>query len=175
MPSESSLFTNNQEHLRLLNALRESEILRELAALLASSLDLKRILQVLVKRTTQVCGVGRCAVWLLDETQKAFLPATYHISAPHIDERNIQAGDALWYRSSLPFDDPIIRHLFETDGVVVLEDLREESSPHMRFLAKKFLAWSGKSVQSNTLCSKCNPAAFNSSLSLSSSGWTTSL
>jgi PAS domain S-box-containing protein len=141
MPSESSLFTNNQEHLRLLNALRESEILRELAALLASSLDLKRILQVLVKRTTQVCGVGRCAVWLLDETQKVFLPATYYISAPYIDERNIQAGEALWYRSSLPFDDPVIGLLSET-RVIVLNDLRKEQSPNMRFLAEKFLAWS---------------------------------
>src|SRR5947209_1610258 len=141
MPSESSLFTNNQDHLRLLTALRESEILRELAALLASSLDLKRILQVLVRRTTQVCGVGRCAVWLLDETQKVFLPATYHISAPYIDERNIQAGEALWYRSSLPFDDPVIGLLSET-GVIVLNDLRKEQSPNMRFLAEKFLAWS---------------------------------
>src|SRR5438067_9477664 len=132
MPSESSLFTNNQEHLRVLNAWRESEILRELAALLASSLDLKHILQVLVKRTTQVCDVGRCAVWLLDETQKVLLPAIYHISAPHIDERNIQAGEALWYRSSLPFADPVIHHLFETGGVV-LEDLREEPSSNMRF------------------------------------------
>lgn len=140
MPSESSLFTDNQEHLRLLNALRESEILRELAALLASSLDLKRILQVLVKRTTQVCDVGRCAVWLLDETQKVFLPATYHISASYIDNRYIQAGEVLWNRSSFPFNDPAIHHLFEAGGVVVLEDLRKEPSPSMRFLAEKFLA-----------------------------------
>ena len=41
---------NPEEHLRLRAALRESEILRELAELLASSLDLERILQVLVKR-----------------------------------------------------------------------------------------------------------------------------
>ena len=68
---------------------------------------------------------------------------TFQASAPHINERNVQAGEALWYSSSLPSDDPVLRHLFETDGVIVLEDLRKESSPNMRFLAKKFLAWSG--------------------------------
>ncbi len=60
MSDETPSFTNEQAHLQLVAALRESEILRELAKLLASSLDLNHILQVLVKRTTDVCGVQRC-------------------------------------------------------------------------------------------------------------------
>ena len=47
MLGERPSFTNEQKHQQLLTALRESEILRELAELLASSLDLNRILQVL--------------------------------------------------------------------------------------------------------------------------------
>lgn len=50
--SDETLSNSNQqtqEHLRA--ALRESEILRELGELLASSLDLNHILQVLVKRS----------------------------------------------------------------------------------------------------------------------------
>ena len=74
MPSDSFLFTNDQERLRLQQALRESEILRELSELLASSLDITHILQVLVKRTTEVCEVERCAVWLFEETRNTFRP-----------------------------------------------------------------------------------------------------
>ena len=61
MLGESPSFTGEQERQRLLTALRESEILRELAELLATSLDLNRILQVLTQRTTAVCEVERCS------------------------------------------------------------------------------------------------------------------
>ena len=74
---------NIHEHQRLLTALRESEILREFAELLTSSLDLNHILRVLVKRTTEVCQVQRCAVWLLDDTRNLLRPATYHLSSQH--------------------------------------------------------------------------------------------
>src|SRR6266496_5228452 len=82
MPGESSLYTSNHEHLQLVKALRESELLRELSELLASSLDPTHILQVLVRRTTEVCEVERCAVWLLDSARGIFLPSAYHLSAP---------------------------------------------------------------------------------------------
>ncbi len=54
MLGERPPFTNDQEHQRLITALRESEIVRELAELLASSLDLKNILRALTKRTIEV-------------------------------------------------------------------------------------------------------------------------
>ena len=137
MPGDRPLFTNEQEHLRLLTALRESEILRELAELLASSLDLDSILKVLVKRTTEVCEVERCAVWLLEDARGIFRPATYHISSQHLDAKSISAADTLWYRTPLPFDDPVVHRLLREDGLLALEDLHAE--PSMRTIAETFL------------------------------------
>src|SRR5216684_6329851 len=97
MSGESSTNTDDQEHQRLLSALRESEILRELAALLASSLDLNHILRTLVKRTTEVCGTERCAVWLLDDAVNVLRPAAYHLSSHHISSKKVRAADHMWY------------------------------------------------------------------------------
>jgi PAS domain S-box-containing protein len=135
MTSES-LLPGNKKHFRLLKALRESEILRELSELLASSLDLTRILQVLATRTTEVCEVERCAVWLLDESQHRFLPATYHVAAPHLKAQDIDTTAHLWYKSSLPFDDPVTQRLLQANGLLELRDSREE--PSMRALTKIF-------------------------------------
>lgn len=140
MPSESPLFTNEQEHMRLLNALRESELLRELSALMASSLDTNHILRVLVKRTTEVCEVERCTVWLLDETQTIFKPATYYLSMQHLNSREVQASESIWFRSTLSFDHPVVHRLFEGDGMLAIADLHDE--PSMRLLAEKFLVCS---------------------------------
>ncbi|HEX9131862.1 MAG TPA: GAF domain-containing protein [Ktedonobacteraceae bacterium] len=128
---------NTQEHQRLLTALRESVILRELAELLASSLDLDRILQVLVKRTTEVCEVERCAVWLLDDTKGLLRPVTYHLSSQQLNSNSIQAADHLWYHSTLPFEDPFIHRLLNENGMLFLEDLRTE--PGVRSVAETFL------------------------------------
>lgn len=137
MPGDQFPLPNRQEHLRLQAALRESEILRELAELLASSLDLERILQVLVKRTTQVCEVERCAVWLLEDARGMFRPKTYHLSTKSLDHQTIQAADAIWFRSPLPFDDPLVHRLLWEQGMLYIEDLRAE--PGMQRLAEKFL------------------------------------
>ncbi|HEX6481964.1 MAG TPA: ATP-binding protein [Ktedonobacteraceae bacterium] len=139
MSGENLLNTNqtDQEHLRLLAALRESEILRELGELLASSLNLDHILQVLVKRTAEVCEVERCAVWLLDEGPDLFRPATYYLSAQHINSKAIQAADSIWYRSSLSFNDPAIRHLFKEKGAHYIPDLHTISS--LSTVAETFL------------------------------------
>jgi len=126
-----------EEHIRLQDALRESEILRELAELLASSLDLQHILQVLAKRTTEVCEVKRCAVWLLEDVRGILRPQTYHLSSQIVDRKIIRAADAIWYRSSLPVDDPAIQHLLQSGGMLYLEDLRTE--PSMKNLADTFL------------------------------------
>src|SRR2546430_4072709 len=115
--------TNIQEHQRLLAALRESEILRELAELLTSSLDLKHILQVLVKRTTEVCQIERCTVWLLDDLRNILRPATYHLSSQLLNSHIIMAADHIWYHSSLPFAGPIVQRLFNENGMLFLEDL----------------------------------------------------
>jgi GAF domain-containing protein len=129
--------SNIQEHQRLLAALRESEILRELAELMASSLDLDRILQVLVKRTTEVCEVERCAVWLLEDARNILRPATYHLSSQQLNNHIIMAADHIWYHSSLPFADPVVHRLFNGDGVLFLEDLSTE--PGMRSVGETFL------------------------------------
>lgn len=125
------------EHIRLRDALRESEILRELAELLASSLDLEHILKVLVKRTTEVCEVERCAVWLLEDERGTLRPKTYYLSSPMLDHKIIKAADTLWYRSSLPADNPVVQRLLQSEGMIYLEDLGAE--PSMKYLADTFL------------------------------------
>src|SRR5438445_12381967 len=100
--------TNIQEHQRLLAALRESEILRELAELLTSSLDLKHILQVLAKRTTEVCQIDRCTVCLLDDLRNILRPATYHLSSQQFNRHIIIAADHNSYHNSLTFAAPIV-------------------------------------------------------------------
>jgi|SRR5579875_403684 PAS domain S-box-containing protein len=126
-----------QEHLRLRAALRESEILRELGELLASSLNLNHILQVLVKRTAEVCEVERCAAWLLEEASHALRPATYHLSSQDISSTAIQAADTIWYRSSLSFQDPVIQQLFQEKGILYIADLH--TKPTLRPVAETFL------------------------------------
>ncbi|HJT57442.1 MAG TPA: GAF domain-containing protein, partial [Ktedonobacteraceae bacterium] len=142
MSGENLSYPNqsNQEHLRLLAALRESEILRELGELLASSLNLDHILQVLVKRTAEVCEVERCTAWLLEEKSHVFRPATYHLSSQHISSTTIQAAASIWYRSSLSFQDPVIQHLFHEKGILFIADLRAE--PSLRAVAETFLVHS---------------------------------
>ncbi len=128
---------NPEEHLRLQAALRESEILRELAELLASSLDLERILQVLVKRTTEVCEVERCAVWLLEDARGMLLPQTFYLSSQSLDHKAIKAARSIWYHSSLPVDDPAIQRLFRSGGMMYLKDLSSE--PSLQSIAETFL------------------------------------
>src|SRR6266480_883447 len=128
---------NIQEHQRLLAALRESEILRELAELLTSSLDLNHILQVLVKRTTEVCQIERCAVWLLDDTRNLLRPATYYLSSQELNNHDIMAADHIWNRSALQFADPVVQRLFKENGQLYLEDLTKE--PSMKTVADTFL------------------------------------
>lgn len=142
MPGESPLSSNHEEHIRLLNALRESELLRELSALLASSLDTTHILQVLVRRTTDVCDVERCAVWLLDDEQAMFLLSAYHLTRQRASRKSAQVPPHIWRRSSLPFNDPIIHRLLQEGGMLSLEDLQFATSKHMRTIAVKFLVHS---------------------------------
>lgn len=143
MPDEQQVSTKDQRHSRLLKALRESEILRELAELLASSLDTSHILKVLVKRTTEVCDVARCAVWLLDEEQGQFLPSAYHLlEVTHLKQADIESADQNWYRSALPLQAPFIQHLLEAEGITVIDDLRSEASARtiaIRFFVRSVL------------------------------------
>ncbi len=136
MLSEHSSPADSQEHSRLLKALRESELLRELSELLASSLDLTHILQVLVKRTTEVCDIERCTVWLLNTSGTSFLPASYHLSSPNVKNQFRQSMDRVWHNSSLPFDDPLIQRLLAEKGMLFLEDMQTE--PGMPTIAKNF-------------------------------------
>ncbi len=136
MLSEHSSPADSQEHSRLLKALRESELLRELSELLASSLDLTHILQVLVKRTTEVCDVERCTVWLLNEAGTNFLPAAYHLSTQNVKNQFRQSMDRVWNHSSLPVDNPLIQHLLAEKGMLFLENVQTE--PGMQVIAKNF-------------------------------------
>ncbi|GCF10991.1 hypothetical protein KDI_45550 [Dictyobacter arantiisoli] len=127
----------SQEHTRLLKALRESELLRELSELLASSLDTTRILQVLVKRATEACDVARCAVWLLDDSRTKFLPSAYHTAVQNLQGKPLQIADRIWRQSSLAFDHPLVQQLFNEKGLLILEDLQLEKKRLP--LAEKFL------------------------------------
>ncbi|GER91464.1 hypothetical protein KDW_56260 [Dictyobacter vulcani] len=136
MRSKSPASTNSQEHTRLLKALRESELLRELSELLASSLDTTRILQVLVKRATEVCELSRCAVWLLDEAQSKFQPSAYHMSTQNLKSKVLQVADRMWHHSSIAFHNPVIERLLAQNGLLIVDDLSTESS--LQPLAEKF-------------------------------------
>ncbi|HLI08853.1 MAG TPA: GAF domain-containing protein [Ktedonobacteraceae bacterium] len=137
MAGENPSVASEQERIRLLIALRESEFLRELGELLASSLDIDHILKVLVRRTTEVCEVERCAVWLFEEHRGVFLPAAYHLSSQHLDSQAIKAASHIWYHSNLPADNAVMRRLINEKGILFQEDLRSE--PSMRFVADTFL------------------------------------
>ena len=138
--SEESLPATPGEQQRLLNALRESELLRELSELLASSLDLIHILNILAQRTTEACEVERTAVWLLDESRQCFLPSAYHMSASRITPDKMQIADRMWRRSRLPFNDPtMLKLLQEERGILLVEDLRTAPGTHIRAIADKFL------------------------------------
>ncbi|GAC1552623.1 MAG: hypothetical protein NVS2B2_03580 [Ktedonobacteraceae bacterium] len=137
MPSDSSIFSSDQEHVRLEQALRECEILRELSELLASSLDLTHILQVLVKRTTEVCEVERCAIWLFEEMHGLFTPKTYFLSTVDLHANVIKAADRLWYTYTLPLQNVFVQRLTTDNRLVVSKDLRAESD--MQAFAEKFL------------------------------------
>ncbi len=138
MTSSSSPSTDDHEHQRLRNALRESELLREIAALLTSSLDLAHILHTLAQRTTEVCEVERCAVWLCDEERRAFTPAAYHLSTTRLAPEAIARGDNAWHKSSIHLDTPAIHRLLSSaDGTLMLENLYEEVG--MRDISSSFL------------------------------------
>jgi len=166
--NENSISTNGQqaakqsaetsEKQQLLKALRESELLRELAELLASSLDPTRILQVLVRRTTEVCEVSRCAIWLLEDSQDQsqsqsqkspsaypakptrlrFLPTAYHMTMQNMHQRIFQMADRMWHHSLIDFDNPIIGRLLDEQGLLIVDELREQ--PGLQMLADKFYA-----------------------------------
>ena len=140
MPSDSSLFTSDQERRQLQQALRECEILRELSELLASSFDLTHILDVLVKRTTEVCEVERCAVWLFEEAKSLFVPKTYFLSTPNIHPKVIKAGDRLWYPYTLPLQNAFVQRLIQGDGIIAVDDLH--ATLGMKAFAEKFLVQS---------------------------------
>ena len=136
MLSEHSSPTDSQEHSRLLKALRESELLRELAELLASSLDPTRILQVLVKRTTEACDVERCTVWLLHEQDASFIPAAYHLSTQTTTNKVRQSVERMWHHSAISFDNPLVQRLLAENGMLFLEDL--QAAPGLQNIAKNF-------------------------------------
>jgi PAS domain S-box-containing protein len=136
-PQEQPAFSSQREHQRLLSALRESEILRELAGLLASSLDLDRVLQVLVQRTTEVCRVGRCAVWLHDEERQLLRPVVYHLARELVDAKRQRIADQLWYRSTIPTTNPLMSRLLGGREMLYIYDLRDERQ--LRALAELFL------------------------------------
>lgn len=128
MSSKDRPRTSPAEHTRLQKALRESVILRELADILNSSLDLEHILQALVKRTTELCEVMRCAVWLLEESGDKFRPITYYVADPVLAQEMMRSADAIWHRSPLPIDNPVIRRLLSESETLFIEDLRTEPS-----------------------------------------------
>lgn len=124
------------EQTRLQKALRESVILRELADILNSSLDLEHILQELVKRTTELCEVARCAVWLMDEAGERFRPITYYLADSSLSSQKLRATDAAWYRSHLSLHNPAIVRLLNGDGMLQIDDLRAEAG--IQFFARTF-------------------------------------
>ncbi len=121
MPGEDRPPADQAEHLQLQKALRESVILRELADILNSSLDLKNILKELMKRTTELCEVERCAVFLVDESWGVLRPATYYIASPQTVTTLGKAAEAFWYTNSSSIDAPVIQQLLANDGTLYIK------------------------------------------------------
>ena len=132
--------TNLAEHARLQKALRESVILRELADILNSSLELEHILQELVKRTTELCEVPRCAVWLLEEAGERLRPITYHLANTSLSHKKLKAADAVWFRSHFLLKTPIIERLLNEGGTLLIDDLR--AGPAVQTFAETFQVFS---------------------------------
>ncbi len=138
MAGEDHYLTNDAEHVRLHKALRESVILRELADILNSSLELAPLLQKLVKRTTELCEVKRCAVWLLEENENANEPAsqmrpvTYYLNLAEVDlsQEVLDAAANNWYRGTLASDNPVVQRLLVGEGLLLVEDLNAEPTMH---------------------------------------------
>lgn len=137
MSTDQLPFAHALEQQRLEASLRESEMLREFSALLASSLDIEHILYVLVRRTTQVCDVERCAVWLFEEMHNLLRPKTYHLEAKLLDHRMVEAADRIWYQTPLSMEDPVIHQLFSEQGLLYSKDLC--AVPTLRSVAETFL------------------------------------
>lgn len=137
MAGEDHHLTDDAEHMRLQKALRESIILRELANILNSSLDLEQILQELVKRTTELCEVKRCAVWLLEETsaESSLRPVTYYLTETLANQGLSRSADAVWYSNLIASAAPLIKRLLAEDGVLLIHDLHTEAV--MRKYAEK--------------------------------------
>jgi signal transduction histidine kinase/GAF domain-containing protein len=138
MQSQHLTPEQNGEQTQLRAALRESQLLRELSELLSSSFDTTHILQILVKRTTEVCEVARCSVWLLDAAKQQLRPAAYHFATHDVQQKIVQLADRTWHRGVLPFHTPLMNRLQQPPGVLVVEDLQTEASMHI--LADKFFA-----------------------------------
>ncbi|HET8845265.1 MAG TPA: GAF domain-containing protein, partial [Ktedonobacteraceae bacterium] len=140
MAGEDHYQSDKAEPSSLQKALRENIILRELADLLNSSLDREKILQTLARRTTELCEVTRCAVWLLEDTWNRFRPVTYHISEPLLAEQMQKTTGLIWQRSLLPLDNPIIQRLLADGEMLYIDDLRTE--PSVQTFAETFLVHS---------------------------------
>ncbi|HEX4715910.1 MAG TPA: ATP-binding protein, partial [Ktedonobacteraceae bacterium] len=67
---------------------------------------------------------------LLEEPWNRFRPITYYIDSPELAREMQKSADAIWRRSSLPIDDPVIQRLLAEGGMLALEDLRTEESVH---------------------------------------------
>jgi PAS domain S-box-containing protein len=132
--------TDPAEHARLQKALRESVILRELADILNSSLDLEHILQELVKRTTELCEVARCAVWLVEENEERLRPITYYLAHSTLSPKKLKAADTVWYRSHFLMSNPVIKRLLSEGGMLFIDDLRAE--PTVQTFAETFQVFS---------------------------------
>jgi signal transduction histidine kinase/PAS domain-containing protein len=138
MQSQRPTPEQNGEQTQLRAALRESQLLRELSELLSSSFDTTHILQILVKRTTEVCEVTRCSVWLLDAAKEQLRPAAYHFATHDVQQKIVQLADRTWHRGTLPFHTPLMDRLQQPPGILIVEDLQTEDS--MQVLADKFFA-----------------------------------
>ena len=123
------LYERTDERLReklfeLQQAERKARFLAEAAALMASSMELTRVLDLVARKSTEVVG-DWCAIYLLDEREKVLrLEAVYHS-----DEDELLALRRLFSRSPIRAGEGLLGKVAESgEAILVTGEMLQEFS-----------------------------------------------
>jgi PAS domain S-box-containing protein len=132
----SWLYERTDERLRekleeLQRAERRSRFLSEVGAVLAGSMELGRVLDVLAKKSTEVVG-DWCSIYLLNERENLlYLAAVYHE-----DEEEMRTIRQIISRSPVKPGDGLVGRVAETGEAVLVSDASpDEFVSEVRWLA----------------------------------------
>jgi len=112
------------EHRRV----RESLVLLDIAAAVASTLDLDQVLGVIAQRTAEACGAHRCSILLLDESGDRVLPLMSQLATGERHEELWERFRRSTYVQSIQ-DVPILRRVIEEKETLILDSRTVHALP----------------------------------------------